>query len=222
LISASGPESVLKVMTYIIVAAGQMGTWLHRKMRARRTLLMLSMVQRTTHYESSQLRDIFIPLARHALSLREPTHAAISTLKAADRQPWARRQSRTRSLSARDDSVLSRQRNILGVHQVNHDIQQRILQATTIWRITILLALLGALLLSLPSHSADAPVPPKASFGVSQCGKMVALWIITQDGRIVRMDKLHHPDTEQHQKDLMDWVATGPTDIYVAPCGIST
>ncbi len=96
---------------------------------------------------------------------------------------------------------------------------------TTAWRIVILLSILIWVgIISGIAHSADVPVapkPPTMSFGVSQCGKMIALWIITQDGHMVRMDKDHHPDTVEHQKALLEWVNTGPVDIYVMSCGIT-
>jgi hypothetical protein len=63
-------------------------------------------------------------------------------------------------------------------------MNQRILQATTAWRITFLSCILFWLIfIAVIAHSEDAPAPPKASFGVIQCGKMVALWIVTQDGQ---------------------------------------
>lgn len=97
---------------------------------------------------------------------------------------------------------------------------QKLLRMTTVWRVALLAVLLSALI-AFAAHSEDAPAPPKMSVGVSQCNKIIALWIVLQNGRVVRMDKDNHPDTPEHQKALLEWVKTGPSDIYVAPCGIS-
>lgn len=66
------------------------------------------------------------------------------------------------------------------------------------------------------------PVPPQASFTVTQCGKIVVIWVLLPNGKVARMDKNRHPRTEEQLIDFMTWLETGPRDIYDAPCGITT
>ena len=60
--------------------------------------------------------------------------------------------------------------------------------------------------------------PPQASFGVMQCGEVVAIWVITKDGKLFRTDAEHHPDTPAEYNAFLSWLATAQEDLYTLPC----
>lgn len=67
----------------------------------------------------------------------------------------------------------------------------------------------------------EKAAPPQASFTITQCGRIVVVWIIMPNGKVARMDKDRHPDTDAQQKAFIEWLETGPRDIYDLPCGTS-
>ena len=60
--------------------------------------------------------------------------------------------------------------------------------------------------------------PPQASFGVMQCGEVVAIWVITKDGKLFRTDAEHHPDTAEEYNSFLQWLTTAQQDVYTLPC----
>jgi len=68
-------------------------------------------------------------------------------------------------------------------------------------------------------HAGEKPVPPKASFGVIQCKKLVVLWVILADGKVTRITQKNLPDDIDA---FIAWLETGPSDGYVLPCMTST
>jgi hypothetical protein len=112
-----------------------------------------------------------------------------------------------------------------------------LLEHTRGLRIAVLLALLiFVLMLALTAWSAEPPavkedhapmsdaavlgqrVPPLASFGVTQCGEVVAIWVVLQDKSVVRTDAMHHPDTPEEYNAFLAWLKTAQSDIYEIPC----
>jgi hypothetical protein len=118
-----------------------------------------------------------------------------------------------------------------------YQLDSYLLEHTRGLRIVLLLALLG-LALSLgrvwgaepgpvvkeihpPMTDAAAlgqRVPPLASFGVMQCGEVVAIWVILQDKSVLRTDAMHHPDTPEEYRAFLHWLTTAQSDIYEIPC----
>ena len=99
-------------------------------------------------------------------------------------------------------------------------IEQRLLEATH-WprRIVLAIAIGLALALAYKAARADEPrQPPQASFGVTQCGEVVAIWVVTKDGKLFRTDPEHHPDTPAEYNAFLQWLTTAQSDIYVLPC----
>ncbi len=66
--------------------------------------------------------------------------------------------------------------------------------------------------------SAQEKAPPQMSVGVVQCGEVVALWVVLQDGKVYRTDAEHHPDTAQEYNAFLKWAAQGQQDLYTLPC----
>jgi hypothetical protein len=66
------------------------------------------------------------------------------------------------------------------------------------------------------------PPPPLHSMAVTQCKKIVAVWVVLADGNVVRFDKDHKPTDEAEFKRFIDWLDSGPHDIYEMACPIST
>jgi hypothetical protein len=64
----------------------------------------------------------------------------------------------------------------------------------------------------------EQPAEVRASFGVTQCGEVVAVWVVLKDGRVTRTDAEHHPDTVEEYNAFLQWISTAPQDIYVMPC----
>jgi len=88
-----------------------------------------------------------------------------------------------------------------------------------------LLSAFSATLLASAALAADAPsglpAPPAASMAVVQCKKPLVIWVIMQDGKAIRFDKDHRPSTEAATLLFLQWVDTGPVDVYELPCAIS-
>lgn len=89
--------------------------------------------------------------------------------------------------------------------------------------------LISALVLAGSLASAGTPTappssvpvePPQGTFGVKFCNQIV-LWVILQNGKVVRMDKDHHPKTPEDLQAFLQWIETGPTDIKILPCPVS-
>lgn len=81
--------------------------------------------------------------------------------------------------------------------------------------------LLGAVIAAGMCKAAETDprsVPPRASFGVMRCGEVVAIWVVTQDGKVLRTDAEHHPDTPEEYNAFLKWLETAQEDIYVIPC----
>lgn len=99
-----------------------------------------------------------------------------------------------------------------------------------------LLGFTASLLLGSTAFAADAPVPaapagvtvepPKASMGATYCDpdgtKRLVVWVILANGKIIRMDKDHKPKTPEETKAFLEWLDTGPTDLFPIPCPVST
>ena len=66
------------------------------------------------------------------------------------------------------------------------------------------------------------PAPPLASMGVTQCDEPVVIWVILADHHVIRFDKDHKPSTKEGTQMFLQWLATGPHDIYVMPCPVNT
>src|SRR5882672_7125765 len=69
----------------------------------------------------------------------------------------------------------------------------------------------------------DTRPPPQMTLGVIQCGEVIAMWVILEDGSVFRTDALHHPDTPQEYNAFLAWAAHptanhGEPDIYEIPC----
>lgn len=60
--------------------------------------------------------------------------------------------------------------------------------------------------------------PPQASFGVMQCNEVIAIWVITSDGKLFRTDAQHHPESVAEYNAFLEWLKTAQSDIYVLPC----
>ena len=111
-----------------------------------------------------------------------------------------------------------------------NSFEQYLLAHTGRFRLLVLLAMLLLVLCHIagaaePSHPpmTDAAVlgqsvPPLASFGVMQCGEVVAIWVILQDKSVVRTDAMHHPDTPEEYNAFLRWLQTAQSDIYTIPC----
>lgn len=63
--------------------------------------------------------------------------------------------------------------------------------------------------------------PPEASFGVKFCHEIV-IWVVLQNGKVIRVDKAHHPKTPEDMQKFLAWLETGPSDIAVLPCPVET
>lgn len=105
----------------------------------------------------------------------------------------------------------------------------KILWNELLYPIGIALVLFVALVLASNLASAGTPTAPPpqgavlaplGTFGVKFCNQIV-LWVILQDGKVVRMDKDHHPKTPEEMQAFLRWVETGPTDIEILPCPVS-
>lgn len=59
--------------------------------------------------------------------------------------------------------------------------------------------------------------PPQGSFGVKFCNQLV-VWVILQDGKVIRMDKEHHPKTPEEMQLFLKWLESGPSDVQTIPC----
>lgn len=70
----------------------------------------------------------------------------------------------------------------------------------------------------LPASVMGRALPPLASFGVMQCGEVVAIWVVLQDKSVVRTDAAHHPDSVEEFNAFLQWIATAQSDIYTMPC----
>lgn len=70
----------------------------------------------------------------------------------------------------------------------------------------------------IPAAVMGRSVPPLASFGVMQCGEVVAIWVVLQDKSVVRTDAMHHPDTPEEYNAFLTWLTTAQEDIYTIPC----
>lgn len=68
--------------------------------------------------------------------------------------------------------------------------------------------------------------PPQGSFGVKACsaeGKpTLVVWVILKNGKVIRMDKDHHPKTPEDMQAFLAWLDTGPSDIIEIKCPVST
>jgi hypothetical protein len=116
-------------------------------------------------------------------------------------------------------------------------LEQYLLEHTNVLRIVLLLAIMALLLFvsyrpahadqpaPLPAGQSQIPaavmgqqIPPLASFGVMQCGEVVAIWVILQDKTVLRTDAMHHPDTPEEYNAFLKWLQTAQSDIYEIPC----
>jgi hypothetical protein len=84
------------------------------------------------------------------------------------------------------------------------------------------LALLLALLVGfIPTANAQeksvSDPPPDATLLVSECGEVVVMWIF-YEGRLLRTDGEHHPDTFQEYAAFVKWATSGKTDEYKLLC----
>lgn len=61
-------------------------------------------------------------------------------------------------------------------------------------------------------------IPPLASFGVMQCGEIVAIWVVLQDKSVLRTDANHHPETVAELNGFLKWLSTAQEDLYEIPC----
>lgn len=59
--------------------------------------------------------------------------------------------------------------------------------------------------------------PPLAAFIVLQCDEVVVAWWISGDNKAHRMDPTHHPEPEEYAA-VLEWLQSGPKDIYTMPC----
>lgn len=104
------------------------------------------------------------------------------------------------------------------------------MRAWTAFTFGMIFGLLVGVWLTVPANGADiykitdSPTnaqrtagPPQFSMGVVQCGEVVAIWVITSDGKIFRTDAEHHPDAKDYE-DFLSWLQTAKQDIYVLPC----
>lgn len=67
--------------------------------------------------------------------------------------------------------------------------------------------------------------PPIMAHGVSQCGEIVALWVLKLDSdgqiRTYRTDVFHHPDSPEEYNAFLQWVKRTPKeqlDMFELPC----
>lgn len=67
--------------------------------------------------------------------------------------------------------------------------------------------------------------PPLMAHGVTQCGEVIALWILKVDAdgqvRAYRTDVFHHPDDPSEYNAFLRWVGRTPkdqTDMFELPC----
>lgn len=68
------------------------------------------------------------------------------------------------------------------------------------------------------ANTPPSKAPPQMSVGVVQCGEIVAIWVLTQDGKMYRTDAEHHPDDPKVMNDFLTWLKTAEQDVYVLPC----
>lgn len=61
--------------------------------------------------------------------------------------------------------------------------------------------------------AADEVAPPRGSFGFKGCGQY-AIWVFLADGKSYRFDSEHSPKTPADMSKLLDWLYSGPNDIY--------
>lgn len=72
--------------------------------------------------------------------------------------------------------------------------------------------------LHVPEHKITAAPagtalePPQGSFGVKLCGEIV-VWVFLKDGKVIRMDKDHHPATKEDTQKFLEWLDSGPSDV---------
>lgn len=66
----------------------------------------------------------------------------------------------------------------------------------------------------------ELPAPPQITVGVTQCGEVVALWVVTKSGKFMRVDADHHPDAKNYN-EFLTWLAGGAQDLVAIPCGAS-
>lgn len=61
--------------------------------------------------------------------------------------------------------------------------------------------------------------PPDVTLEVTQCGDLVVMWIF-YEGRIIRADPNHHPDTRDEYNTFLKWAQQDPkrVDAVVLPC----
>jgi|SRR5579859_2792580 len=94
----------------------------------------------------------------------------------------------------------------------------RILLAFTIGSI---IAAKADVLVAAPPAAQELPAPPKAAFGVVQCGKPVVVWAVLATNEVKRFTNIKIDLAGA--KQLMAWLDSAPlTDIYVMPCLVST
>lgn len=67
----------------------------------------------------------------------------------------------------------------------------------------------------------EAPAP-KVSFGVIQCGDIVAVWVITHDGKLMRMDATNAPKNVDAYNAFIEWINKSKQDLYEIPCAVQT
>ena len=72
------------------------------------------------------------------------------------------------------------------------------------------------------AHGQDASIPPQISIGVLQCGEVIAIWVLTKEGRMFRVDAEHHPEKSEDYNALLQWLGTGKQDIYEISCSDKT
>lgn len=63
---------------------------------------------------------------------------------------------------------------------------------------------------------------PQVSFGVIQCGDIVAVWVITHDGKLMRMDATNAPKNAEAYNAFIEWINKSKQDLYEIPCAVQT
>lgn len=78
----------------------------------------------------------------------------------------------------------------------------------------------GVLAICMVARAMGAELePPQVSFGVVQCGDVVAIWVITHDGKLMRMDATNAPKDPEAYNAFLKWLGTSQQDLYEIPCG---
>ena len=98
------------------------------------------------------------------------------------------------------------------------------LAASGLLALTVWLGVHAEVPAAKPLQKKEAPrPPPQMTFGVIQCGEVIALWTVLQDGTVWRADATNHPVSPEEYNAYLEWAGhprlnKGQPDIYVLPC----